>query len=156
MQNLARGVLALFGLLVLAAVQLARSTEGGEPDVPLTAQDVTGTWQGDRGGRIEVLPGGRVLLTDVAGWRCARGGQPAGFTGEGAWALDRHSDEDPGIVILVRSAVDGSSAAPACDDWFTLHGTGKDGTPGDGSDVRARFLGYERGHHEEFRRSPTG
>ncbi|WP_030962895.1 hypothetical protein [Streptomyces sp. NRRL S-378] len=156
MQNLARAVLVLFGLLVPVTVDLAFSIEGSKPSVPLTAQDVTGTWQGDRGGRLEVLAGGRVRLTDVSGWRCARDRQSAVFTGEGTWTIDRHSDEDPGILILIKSAVYGTPAVQVCDDWFTLHGTGKEGTTGDGSDVRASFLGYERGSRELFRRVATG
>ncbi len=43
-----------------------------------------------------------------------------------------------------------------CTDWFLLSDTGKDGTPGDGSDVWAGFHGHRHGHHEVFRRSPTG
>ncbi|MER5412052.1 hypothetical protein [Streptomyces virginiae] len=46
--------------------------EGSEPVVPLTAEDVTGTWQGDRGGRLDVLANGRVRLTDAPGWLCIR------------------------------------------------------------------------------------
>ncbi|MFG2236212.1 hypothetical protein ACGFNX_40530 [Streptomyces sp. NPDC048723] len=158
MQNLARLVIVLFGLLVVLVIRLALSLdlEDSKPSVPLTAQDVTGTWQGDRGGRIEVLADGRVRLTDAAGWKCARGGQPGAFTGEGSWTLDRHSDEDPGILILIKSTAEGTPAVQPCDGWFTLHGTGKGGASGDGSDVSASFLGgYERGR-EQFRRTATG
>ncbi|MFG2484362.1 hypothetical protein ACGFSI_16565 [Streptomyces virginiae] len=38
------------------------SVEGDEPSVPLTAQDVTGTWQGDHGARLEVTADGRARL----------------------------------------------------------------------------------------------
>ncbi|MFI8388636.1 hypothetical protein [Streptomyces sp. NPDC085540] len=153
MQNLARAVLVLFGLLVLVVVKVALSVEPAEP---LTAQDVTGTWQGDRGARLEVLADGRTRLTDASGWKCGQGPQSATFTGEGSWTIQRHSDEDPGIQILIKSTADGTPAVPGCDGWFTLHGTGKGGTAGDGSDVSASFLGgHERGR-EQFRRTPTG
>ncbi|WKD31610.1 hypothetical protein [Streptomyces xanthophaeus] len=158
MQNLARGVLVLFGLLVLLVIRLALSLdpEDSKPSVPLAAQDVTGTWQGDRGGRLEVLADGRVRLTDAPGWSCIRIPSQVTFTGEGTWVMDRHSDEDPGIQILIKFPVDGTPAVQACDGWFTLHGTGKGGTAGDGSDVWARFLADGRGAKETFRRTATG
>ncbi|WP_314246364.1 hypothetical protein [Streptomyces sp. DSM 40907] len=158
MQNLARAVLVSFGLLVLLAIRLALSLdlEDSKPSVPLTAEDVTGTWQGDRGGRLEVLADGRVRLAELPGWKCGQGPQPATFTGEGSWTIDRHSDEDPGIHILIRFPVEGTPAVQACDGWFTLHGIRKGGAAGDGSDVWASFLGsYEHGR-EVFRRTPTG
>ncbi|MFD7263492.1 hypothetical protein [Streptomyces sp. NPDC059874] len=153
MQNLARAVLVLFGLLVLAAVGLAFGLEGGKPSVPLTEEDVTGTWQGDRGARLEVMADGRARLTDASGWLCTGDRQPALFTGEGSWTIDRHSDEDPGI--LIKFTVDGPPAVQGCADWFTLAGTGKGGTAGDGSDVWATFLGYEGGDAERYRRTAT-
>ncbi|MFB6558220.1 MULTISPECIES: hypothetical protein [unclassified Streptomyces] len=158
MQNLARTVLVLFGLLVALVVWMALSLDlfDRKPSVPLRAQDVTGTWQGDRGARIEVLADGRVRVAELSGWKCSQGPQPATFTGEGSWTIQRHSDEDPGIVILIETTVDGRPAVQDCDGWFTLHGTGKGGTAGDGSDVWASFVGsYERGR-ELFRRTPTG
>ncbi len=155
MTHLARAVLVLFGLLVLAAVKVALSVEGSEPSVALTEEDVIGTWQGDRGGRLEVLPDGRVRLTDLSGWPCTPGPKRAVLTGEGSWTIDRHSDEDPGIQILIKFPVDGTPGVQACDNWFTLHGTGKGGASGDGSDVWASFLAYERGAEERFRRAPT-
>ncbi|MFE6837280.1 hypothetical protein ACFVFI_20895 [Streptomyces sp. NPDC057705] len=156
MQNLARAVLVLFGLLVLVTVKVAMSVEGGEPSVPLTAQDVTGTWQGDRGGRLEVLADGRVRLTELSGWPCTPGPKRAVLTGEGGWIIERHSDEDPGIQILIKFPVDGTPAVQACDNWFTLHGTGKGGASGDGSSVWASFLSYGSGSKERFRRTATG
>ncbi|MGW6782012.1 hypothetical protein [Streptomyces sp. NPDC054987] len=152
MQNLARVVLALFGLLVLAAVYLALSIDGSTPSAPLTAHDVTGTWHGDRGARLDVTADGRARLTGATGWRCTTPGQPAAFTAEGSWIMDRHSDEGPGI--LIKFTVDGLSPGAGCSDWFTVKGTGKGGTTGDGSDVRAMFLGY--GEKELYRRTPTG
>ncbi|MFJ6485241.1 MULTISPECIES: hypothetical protein [unclassified Streptomyces] len=158
MQNLARAVLVLFGLLVAVVIWLALSLDlrDAKPSVPLTAQDVTGTWQGDRGGRVEVLADGRARLTDLTGWKCLRSQQAATFTGEGSWTIERHSDEDPGILILIKSTVEGTPAVQACDGWFTLHGSGKGGTPGDGSDVVASFLGGHEHGRELFRRTPTG
>ncbi|WP_328960888.1 hypothetical protein [Streptomyces virginiae] len=156
MQNLARAVIVLFVLLVLVTVKVAMSIEGSEPAVPLTAEDVTGTWQGDRRGRLDVLADGRVRLTDAPGWWCIRDPNQVTFTGEGTWIIRRHSDEYPGIQTLIKFPVDGTPAVQACDGWFTLHGTGKGGTAGDGSDVWASFLGsYERGR-ELFRRTATG
>ncbi|MFB6509814.1 hypothetical protein ACFCW4_09310 [Streptomyces virginiae] len=157
MQNLARTLFVLFGLLVGLVIWLALSLGlvDGKPSAPLTAQDVTGTWQGDRGTRLEVLADGRVRLTDAAGWKCVGYPQRATFTGEGSWTIRHHSDEDPGILILIKSTADGAPPAQDCDGWFTLHGTGKAGASGDGSDVWASFLGgYERGR-EEFRRTAT-
>ncbi|MEC4570529.1 hypothetical protein [Streptomyces virginiae] len=152
MQNLARAVLVLFGLLVLVTVDLAVSIEGGKPSVPLTAQDVTGTWHGDRGARLEVTADGRARLTNAPDWTCNPAGQPAALTAEGSWIMDRHSDESPGI--LIEFTVDGMPPAPGCSDWFTVNGTGKGGTTGDGSDVWARFLGH--GGKERYRLAPTG
>ncbi|MER7732013.1 hypothetical protein ABTX80_14150 [Streptomyces erythrochromogenes] len=152
MQNLARAVLVLFGLLVLVTAYLAFSIEGDRPSAPLTAQDVTGTWHGDRGARLEVTADGRARLTDASDWTCNPAGQPAALTAEGSWIMARHSDESPGI--LIRFTVDGTPPAPGCSDWFTVHGTGKGGTTGDGSDVWARFLGH--GGKERYRLAPTG
>ncbi|MFF3084527.1 hypothetical protein ACFVRB_05660 [Streptomyces nojiriensis] len=158
MQNLARAVIVLFALLVALVIRLAPSLDldDGKPSVPLTAQDVIGTWQGDRGGRLEVLADGRGRLTDLSGWPCTPGPERAMLTGEGTWVLARHSDEDPGIQILIRFTVDGTPAVQACDNWFVLHGTGKGGASGDGSDVWASFLSYGSGSKERFRRAPTG
>ncbi|MFB7255895.1 hypothetical protein [Streptomyces nojiriensis] len=158
MQNLARAVLVLLGLLVLLVIRLALSLdlEDGKPSVPLTAQDVTGTWQGDRGGRLEVLADGRARLTELSGWPCTPGPQRAVLTGEGTWILARHSDEDPGIQILIKFTVDGTPAVQACDNWLVPHGTGKGGVSGDGSDVWASFLSHGSGNKELFRRTPTG
>ncbi|WP_326587022.1 hypothetical protein [Streptomyces sp. NBC_01294] len=158
MQNLARVVVVLFGLFVGLVILLALSLDlrDGKPFVPLTAEDVTGTWQGDRGGRLEVLADGRVRLAELSGWPCTPGPKRAVLTGEGSWIIDRHSDEDPGIQILIKFPVDGTPAVQACDNWFTLHGTGKEGATGDGSDVWATFLGYESGAVERFRRAATG
>ncbi|WP_406737500.1 hypothetical protein OG365_05325 [Streptomyces sp. NBC_00853] len=158
MQDLARAVLVLVGLLVALVIWLALplGLRASKAFVPLTAQDVTGTWQGDRGGRIEVLADGRARLTDLSGWKRLRNPQAATFTGEGSWTIRSLSDEDPGILILIESTVEGTPAVQVCDGWFTLHGTGKGGTAGDGSDVWASFMGsYERGR-ELFRRPPTG
>ncbi|MEU5146492.1 hypothetical protein [Streptomyces yangpuensis] len=152
MQNLARAVLVLFGLLVLGAVYLAFSVEGSRPSVPLTAEDVIGTWHGDRGARLVVTADGRARLTDAAGWMCNPTGQPAVLTAEGSWIMDRHSDESPGI--LIKFIADGTPPVPGCADWFTVNGTGKGGTRGDGSDVWAKFLGS--GDRERYRRAPTG
>lgn len=103
-----------------------------------------------------MLADGRVRLTELSGWRCGQGPQPGTFTGEGSWTIERHSDEDPGILILIKFTADGTPAVQTCDGWFTLHGTGMGGTAGDGSDVWASFMGsYERGR-ELFRRTPTG
>lgn len=152
MQNLARAVLVLFGLLVTAVACIAVSVEGSEPSVPLTAEDVIGTWHGDRGARLVVTSDGRARLTDASDWTCNPTGQPAALTAEGSWIMDRHSDESPGI--LIKFTVDGTPPVPGCADWFTVNGTGKGGTTGDGTDVWARFLGH--GDKERFRRAPTG
>ncbi|MGW2269144.1 hypothetical protein [Streptomyces yangpuensis] len=152
MQNLARAVLVLFGLLVLGAVYLAFSVEDSKPSVPLAAEDVIGTWHGDRGARLVVTADGRARLTDASGWTCTPTGQPAALTAEGGWIMDRHSDESPGI--LIKFTVDGPPPVPGCADWFTVNGTGKGGTRGDGSDVWAEFLGH--GDRERFRRTATG
>ncbi|MFG2973735.1 hypothetical protein ACGFYY_12095 [Streptomyces sp. NPDC048331] len=151
MQNLARAVIVLFGLLVLVVVKVALSVEPTEPSEPLTAQDVTDTWQGDHGARLEVLADGRARLTDASGWECTASGAPGPLTAEGTWIISRHSDENPGI--LIKFTIDGPSAVPYCGDYFTLAGTGKSGTLGDGSDVRAGFLGP--GRLETYRRVPT-
>ncbi|MFD7784356.1 hypothetical protein ACFV4Q_14850 [Streptomyces nojiriensis] len=156
--NLARAVTivlsVLFGLLLLLA--LAFGLWGGTSSPPLTEADVIGTWHGDRGARLEVLAGGRARLTDLPGWPCTPGPERAVLTGEGTWVLARHSDEDPGIQILIKFTVDGAPAVQACDNWFVLHGTGKGGASGDGSDVWASFLSYGSGSKELFRRTPTG
>ncbi|MEV7506766.1 hypothetical protein AB0O57_02275 [Streptomyces sp. NPDC091201] len=153
--NLARAVTVvlsvLFGLLFLLA--LAFGLWGGKSS-PLTEADVIGTWHGDRGSRLDVLADGRARLSDVSGWKCSRGGKPGVFTGEGGWTLGHLSDEGSGI--LLRFSPGGTPAVQECTDWFLLSDTGKDGAPGDGSDVWAGFYGHEHGHHEEFRRSPTG
>lgn len=99
---------------------------------------------------------GRVRLTDAPGRLCIRRPNQVTFTGEGTWVISRHSDEYPGIRILIEFPVDGTPAVQACDGWFTLHGTGKGGTEGDGSDVSARFLSDGRGARETFRRTATG
>ncbi|WP_405789392.1 hypothetical protein [Streptomyces sp. NBC_01367] len=158
MQNLARAVIVLFALLVALVIRLALSldVEDGKPSVPLTAQDVTGTWQGDHGARLEVLADGRVRITELSGWSCGQGPQPGTFTGEGSWTINQRSDEDPGILILIKFTADGTPAVQTCDGRFTPRGAGEGGTAGDGSDVRASFMGsYEQGG-ELFRRTATG
>ncbi|MFG2337899.1 hypothetical protein [Streptomyces yangpuensis] len=154
--NLARAVTivlsVLFGLLLSAA--LAFGLLGGTSSAPLTEEDVIGTWHGDRGARLEVTADGRARLSDASGWKCARGGQPGVFTGEGSWSLAHLPDEDPGIRI--RFSPDGTPEIQRCDDWFTLSGTGKENSAGDGSRVWATFLGYGHGAAERFRRAPTG
>ncbi|WP_158820774.1 hypothetical protein [Streptomyces sp. NRRL S-515] len=97
---------------------------------------------------------GRARLSDASGRQCARGGQPGVFTGEGDWTLGHPSDENPGIRIPFSP--EATPENQRCDDWFTLSGTGKGGTAGDGSDVRATFFGYSQGAEEQFRRLPTG
>lgn len=154
MQNLARAVLVMFGVLTLAAAALAYPLWGGEPAVPLTAEDVTGTWQGDRGGRLEVTADGRARLTDSSGWTCTPSGVPGPLTAEGSWNIDWISDENPGI--LIKFAGDGPSGVPYCGDYFTLVGTGKSGAPGDGSNVWAHFHGQQGAGREIYRRAPTG
>ncbi|MBP2035741.1 hypothetical protein [Streptomyces avidinii] len=151
-------MIVLFALLAALVIRLALSLdlEDSKPSVPLTAQDVTGTWQGDRGGRLEVLADGRIRLAELSGWPCTPGPKRAVLTGEGSWTIARHSDEDPGIQILIKFPVDGTPAVQVCDNWFTLHGTGKGGASGDGSHVWASFLAYERGARELFRRTATG
>ncbi|MFI7354294.1 hypothetical protein ACIBTP_10145 [Streptomyces avidinii] len=155
MTNLARAATialsVLFGLLLLVA--LAFGLLGGS-SAPLTEEEVLGTWHGDRGARLEVLADGRARLSDASGWQCARGGQPGVFTGEGNWTLGHPSDENPGIRI--RFSPEGAPEIQQCNDWFTLSGTGKAGTAGDGSNVWATFFGYKRGAEERFRRAPTG
>ncbi|THA84472.1 hypothetical protein [Streptomyces sp. A0592] len=141
----------LFGLLLLLA--LAFGMLGGTSS-PLTEADVIGTWHGDRGARLEVMADGRARLADASGWECSRGEEPGVFTGEGNWTLGHPTDEDPGI--LLKFSPDGTPAIQECTDWFLLSGTGKEGTAGDGSDVRATFLHYERGAVEVFRRAATG
>ncbi|MER6198881.1 hypothetical protein ABT234_16155 [Streptomyces sp. NPDC001586] len=153
MQNLARAVLVLFGLLVLVAVKVALSVEGGKPSAALTAQDVTGTWQGDHGARLEVTADGRARLTDSSGWKCTPSGAPAALTAEGDWTIDWISDENPGI--LIKFTLDGPSV-PYCGDYFTLDGTGKSGASGDGSDVRAHFQHQGGAGRETYRRTATG
>ncbi|MCX4957020.1 hypothetical protein [Streptomyces virginiae] len=153
MQNLARAVLVLFGLLVLVTVKVALSVEGGEPSVPLTAQDVTGTWQGDHGARLEVTADGRARLTDSSGWTCTPSRAPAALTAEGGWTIDWMDDERPGI--LIKFTLDGPSAVPYCGDYFTLVGTGKSGASGDGSDVWAYFHGQGGAGRETYRRTAT-
>lgn len=74
-----------------------------------------------------MLADGRVRLTELSGWRCGQGPQPGTFTGEGSWTIERHSDEDPGILILIKFTADGTPAVQTCDGWFTLHGTGMGG-----------------------------
>ncbi|MER6313979.1 hypothetical protein ABT237_09445 [Streptomyces sp. NPDC001581] len=154
--NLARAVTivlsVLFGLLLLLA--LAFGLLGGKSSPPLTEADVIGTWHGDRGARLEVLAGGRARLSDASGWECSRGEKPGVFTGEGSWTLGHPSDEDPGI--LLKFSPEGTPAVQECSDWFLLRRTGKEGTTGDGSDVRATFLDYRPGAVELFRRTPTG
>ncbi|MFF4423254.1 hypothetical protein ACFY04_21160 [Streptomyces sp. NPDC001549] len=152
MQNLARAVLVLFALLVLVTVKVALSVEGSEPSVPLTAEDVTGTWQGDHGARLEVTADGRARLTDSSGWTCTPSGAPAALTAEGVWTIDRISDENPGI--LIKFTLDGPSV-PYCGDYFTLDGTGKSGASGDGSDVRGHFSRQGGAGRETYRRTPT-
>ncbi|WP_030847130.1 hypothetical protein [Streptomyces sp. NRRL F-4474] len=147
MRDLARAVLVLFGLLVLAVACIAVSIEGSEPSVPLTEEDVIGTWQGDRGARLEVTADGRARLSDASGWRCFKDGQAGGFTGEGSWIMAQHSDEDPGI--LVKFTVDGAPATQ-CSDHFAIHRA----DTRDGGDVWARWLGT--GSKEPYRRTPTG
>ncbi|MFJ3725910.1 hypothetical protein ACIPYQ_25560 [Streptomyces sp. NPDC090045] len=153
--NLARAVTivlsVLFGLLLLLA--LAFGLLGGKYS-PLTEADVIGTWHGNRGARLEVLAGGRARLSDASGWECSRGERPGVFTGEGSWTLGHPSDENPGI--LLKFSPDGTPAVQECTDWFLLNGTGKGGTTGDGSDVRATFLDYRPGAVELFRRAATG
>ncbi|MFE7181553.1 hypothetical protein [Streptomyces erythrochromogenes] len=153
--NLARTVTivlsVLFGLLLSAA--LAFGLLGGtSSSAPLTEEDVIGTWHGNRGARLEVTADGRARLTDASDWTCNATGQPAALTAKGSWIMARHSDEDPGI--LIKFTVDGTPPAPGCSDWFTVSGTGKEGTTGDGSDVWARFLGH--GGKERYRLAPTG
>ncbi|MFE5808275.1 hypothetical protein [Streptomyces sp. NPDC056491] len=154
MQNLARAVLVLFGVLVLVTVKVALSVEDSKPAVPLTAHDVIGTWQGDHGARLEVTADGRARLTDSSGWTCTPSGAPAALTADGNWTIDRISDENPGI--LIKFAGDGPSAVPYCGDHFTLVGTGKSGASGDGSDVRAHFRGQQGAGRETYRRTTTG
>ncbi|MFD6968996.1 hypothetical protein [Streptomyces sp. NPDC059949] len=154
--NLARAVTlalsVLFGLLLLVA--LAFGLLGGKSSPPLTEADVTGTWHGDRGARLEVTADGRARLAGATGWMCARGGQPGVFTGEGSWTLGHLPDEGPGI--LIKFSPEGTPEIQRCNDWFMLSGTGKEGATGDGGDVWATFLGYRHGAEERFRRTPTG
>ncbi|MEV7561943.1 hypothetical protein [Streptomyces sp. NPDC089795] len=153
MQNLARAVIVLFGLLVLVVVKVALSVEPTEPSEPLTAQDVTGTWQGDHGARLEVLADGRARLTDSSGWTCTASREPAALTAEGSWTIDWMADERPGILVTFTLAE--PSAVPYCGDYFTLVGAGKSGASGDGSDVRAYFHGQQGAGRETYRRLPT-
>ncbi|MEU9159788.1 hypothetical protein AB0D29_05790 [Streptomyces sp. NPDC048424] len=150
MQNLARAVLVLFGVLfgLLFLLALAFGLVGGTSSPPLTEEDVTGTWEGDRGARLEVMADGRARLTHASGWNCASpaSASPAdGFSAEGAWVLATHSDEDPGVRI--RFAVDGAAGTDGerCADWFAIR-----------SDAQAAFLGYHGGDRETYRRTATG
>ncbi|WP_046779920.1 hypothetical protein [Streptomyces yangpuensis] len=152
--NLARTVTivlgVLFGVLLLSA--LAFGLLGGRSSPALTEADVIGTWQGDRGARLEVTPDGRARLSDASGWKCARGEKLGVFTGDGRWTLGHLPDEDPGI--RVEFSPDGMPAVQECNDWFLLHGTGREGAAG--GEVWATFLSRDGSAAERFRRAPTG
>ncbi|MFF3675415.1 hypothetical protein ACFYYS_15650 [Streptomyces sp. NPDC002120] len=165
MQNLARAVLVLFGLLVAAVAALAFGVRSDARPEAFTVADVTGVWLGDRGGRLEVMPDGRARLSGSGEWTCVPGQAAGAGPAEGSWVLDRHSDEDPGILVKFPAdgpqAADGdrgSDGAPlplACSDWFAVHGSGRGNATGDGADVWARFLAHGT-HWEQYRRTATG
>ncbi|MFJ3826572.1 hypothetical protein ACIPWI_01275 [Streptomyces sp. NPDC090046] len=165
MQNLARAVLVLFGLLVAAVAALAFAVRSDERPEAFTAADVTGVWLGDRGGRLEVMSDGRARLSGSGEWACVPGQAAGAAPAEGSWVLDRHSDEDPGVLVKFSAygsqgadghrGADGPPVPLACSDWFAVHGSGKGNATGDGADVWARFLAHGT-HWERYRRTATG
>ncbi|MFD9339182.1 hypothetical protein ACFWBF_33055 [Streptomyces sp. NPDC060028] len=85
-------------LVALGAVVAIR--EADRDRVPgFKAADAIGTWEGSKGGRIDIKEDGKVTLAGVrTPPACLRDATPESvFSGEGAWALDQRQDEPPGV-----------------------------------------------------------
>ncbi|WP_405527919.1 hypothetical protein OG592_08655 [Streptomyces avidinii] len=151
MQNLARAVLVLFGVLVAVAACTAYEIGVQRDDPPtLREADVIGVWEGNQGARIEFMPEGRARLTDARAWTCTPDRKPGVLTAEGSWTLDRRPDEAPGALVLF--AVDGLPTK-GCADWFEIPRSGRSA---EGEFRSGAFAGQWGGGGERYRRAATG
>ena len=119
--SLIAGIAAFcIGAALLSENEL-KNTAGRE----LTTSDVVGVWEGSKGGRVEIKPGGKVTLIGIhQNPSCLSSEERSHSTlasGEGAWTPDRYRDEAPGDRIDYKPSNPASDRQ--CTIWMAWAGT---------------------------------